>query len=173
MHEALSSRVGIAIFDRSHPCSTITSSMKNTPDTTGNSKPWTLAVRAVIHDDGGQMLLLRRSNVCRNFVGCWEWPGGKVDPGEDFASAVKRETKEETSLEVEITGVAGVTHFEAPAAHFVMLCMEVRVVGGKLSLSEEHDQYAWVAPSDFEKLPFTGQVKDFMLEYAARTEGQT
>ena len=117
--------------------------------------------------------MLRRSNVCRNFVGCWEWPGGKVDPGEDFASAVKRETKEETSLEVEITGVAGVTHFEAPAAHFVMLCMEVRVVGGKLNLSEEHDQYAWVAPSDFEKLPFTGQVKDFMLEYAARTEGQT
>lgn len=142
--------------------------MMSTPDTTVSSKPWSLAVRAVIHDDRSRMLLLRRSNVCRHFVGCWEWPGGKLDAGEDFESAVKRETKEETSLEVEITGVAGVTHFEAPAAHFVLLCMEVRLAGGELKLSEEHDEYAWVAPGDFPKFPFTGQVGEFMLEYARR-----
>ena len=137
----------------------------NIPATSG---PWRLAVRAVVHDAQGRMLLLRRSNVCRNFVGCWEWPGGKVDPGEDFASAVRRETREETSLEVEITGLAGVTHFAAPAAHFVMLCMEVKTIGGEFKLSEEHDDYAWVAPGDFPKLPFTGQVTQFMLEYAKR-----
>jgi 8-oxo-dGTP diphosphatase len=140
--------------------------MTNAPDTEGDAKPWSLAVRAVIHDNRGRMLLLRRSDVCRHFVGCWEWPGGKADPGEDFATAVKRETREETSLEVKLTDVAGVTHFETPTAHFVILCMEARVDGGDLRLSEEHDAFAWVAPADFQKLPFTGQVKDFMLEYA-------
>jgi 8-oxo-dGTP diphosphatase len=137
-------------------------------NTLATSKPWTLAVRAVVHDEQGRMLLLRRSNICRNFVGCWEWPGGKVDAGEGFASAVKRETREETSLEVEITGLAGVTHFEAPAAHFVPLCMEVKAIGGEFKLSEEHDEHSWVAPGDFPKLPFTGQVTQFMLEYSTR-----
>lgn len=163
-----SDRVGVAVLDHQRRHSSIASQMINSPHTAGSSKPWTLAVRAVIHDDQGRMLLLRRSQVCRNFVGCWEWPGGKLDTGEDFESAVKRETRGETSLEVEITGIAGVTHSEAPATHFVMLCLETRVVGGGLRLSEEHDQYAWVAPVDFQKLPFAGQVEEFMLEYSNR-----
>ena len=142
--------------------------MNKVPDTAGGSKPWSLAIRAVIRDGQGRLLLLRRSNVCRHFVGCWEWPGGKVDPGEDFASAVKREAREETSLEVEITGVAGATHFEAPAGHYVTLCLEARVGGGELVLSHEHDQNAWVAAEDLERLPLAPQLKDFMLEYSKR-----
>jgi 8-oxo-dGTP diphosphatase len=142
--------------------------MPTPANTLATPKPWALAVRAVIHDVQGRMLLLRRSDVCRNFVGCWEWPGGKVDPGEDFASAVKRETREEASLEVEITGLAGVTHFEAATAHFLLLCMETRTDGHGVKLSEEHDEYAWVAPEDFPKLHFTGRVAEFMLNYAKR-----
>jgi 8-oxo-dGTP diphosphatase len=142
--------------------------MNTVPDTTGASKSWGLAVRAIIRDGRGWMLLLRRSEVCRHFVGCWEWAGGKVEPGEDFASALKRETRAETSLEVEITGVAGVTHFEAPTGHFVTLCLEARVIGGKLNLSREHDQHAWVAAAEFPKLPLASQLKDFMLEYSKR-----
>jgi 8-oxo-dGTP diphosphatase len=167
-HTKASDEIGMLADNRFHSHRLIPSSMTTLANTSATSKPWTLAVRAVVHDAQGRMLLLRRSNVCRNFVGCWEWPGGKVDPGEDFASAVTRETREETSLEVEITGLAGVTHFEAPAAHFVTLCMEVKTIGGEFKLSEEHDQHAWVAPTDFPKLPFTGQVTQFMLEYATR-----
>jgi ADP-ribose pyrophosphatase YjhB (NUDIX family) len=50
-------------------------------------QPFRLAVKAVVIDDANRCLLLRRSAANKNFVGCWEWPGGKVDPGEDFASA--------------------------------------------------------------------------------------
>jgi len=114
------------------------------------------------------MLLLRRSNCCRHYVGCWEWPGGKVDPGEDFAGAVKREAREEMALEIELTGVAGVTHFEAPAGHYVTLCLEARIIGGELTLSHEHDQYAWGAAEDFERLSLATPLTDFMLEYSKR-----
>jgi 8-oxo-dGTP diphosphatase len=142
--------------------------MNQAPDTAAVPKSWSLAVRAVIRDERGRMLLLRRSDACRHFVGCWEWPGGKVDPGEDFASAVKREAREEMALEIELTGVAGATHFEAPAGHYVTLCLEARISGGKISLSHEHDQYAWVAAIDLPKLPLADQLKDFMLEYSRR-----
>jgi len=92
------------------------------------AKPFRLAVKAVVFDDANRCLLLRRSAANKNFVGCWEWPGGKVDSGEDFATAALRETAEEAGLQIELTGLAGVTSFEMPAASIVLLCMEARVV---------------------------------------------
>ena len=51
-------------------------------------KPFRLAVKAIILDGQQRCLMVRRSAFNHNFVGCWEWPGGKVDDGEDFAAAV-------------------------------------------------------------------------------------
>jgi len=53
-------------------------------NTEATVKPFRLAVKAVIFDDQQRCLLLRRSAINHHFVGCWEWPGGKVDEGEDF-----------------------------------------------------------------------------------------
>ncbi len=79
-------------------------------------KPFSLTMKAVIVDGEGRTLLIRRSKANKNFTGKWEWPGGKVDPGEDFAVAAVREAKEETGLDVELTAVAGVAQFEMPKA---------------------------------------------------------
>ena len=133
-----------------------------------SAKPFSLAVKAVIPDEAGRVLLLRRSAANKHFVGKWEWPGGKVDPGEDFADAVVREVKEETGLDVAITALAGATEFEMPRAHVVLLCLEARLTGGQLELSAEHDAAEWVTFADFRSLNLPEQVRDFMLEYAAR-----
>jgi len=135
-----------------------------------------LAVKAVIVDAEGRCLLVRRSFANARFAGCWEWPGGKVDPGEDFASAVVRETREETGLDVEITGLAGATAFEMPKVHVVLLCMEARITGGTLALSEEHDAAEWVPLANLVLCNLPAQHRDFMLAYAARhdkTGGRT
>ena len=132
------------------------------------AKRFGLAVKAVIFDEHGRCLPIRRSNQCRNFVGQWEWPGGKVDPGEDFADAVVREAKEETSLEVEITGLAGATQFEMPSINVVLLCMETRVIVGQTRLSEEHDDFVWVPLSNLDKWDIVESAKPLMLEYAKR-----
>ena len=134
-------------------------------------KPFSLAVKAIILDAGGRCLLVRRSIANLHFVGMWEWPGGKVDPGEDFASAVIRETREETSLEVEITGLAGATHFEMPKVNVVLLCMETRIVGGEIKLSDEHDQFMWVPLSELSRWPVPEQIAKFMLQYAKSKAG--
>jgi 8-oxo-dGTP diphosphatase len=54
---------------------------------------------AVIADDQGRILLARRPESAHQ-GGLWEFPGGKVDPGEDLAAALVRECREELGIEV-------------------------------------------------------------------------
>lgn len=129
-------------------------------------KPYSLGVRAVILDGRGACLLLRRSAANRHFAGAWEWPGGKLEPGEEFAPALVRETQEEIGLDVEITGLAGATAFELPAVHVVVLCMEARITGGAARLSHEHDAWEWTPLSEFAQRHLCEPVRAFMLDYA-------
>lgn len=131
-------------------------------------KPFRLTVKAVILDDQQRCLLVRRSASNHSFVGCWEWPGGKVDDGEDFATALLREVREETRLTVQITGLAGATMYEMPSLHMVLLCMEACRVSGEVRLSEEHDNLAWVPLTEFHKYTFSPGVDVLMLNYAKR-----
>ena len=132
------------------------------------SKPWVMAVKAVVVDAQNRTLLLRRSPVNRHFQDCWEWPGGKLDPGEDYATAVLRETREEIGLQVEITGLAGATTFEMVKVNVVLLCMEARITGGEMHLSEEHDAYDWVPLGELGGKKLAGGVGDFMIEYSRK-----
>jgi len=132
------------------------------------SKPFSLAVKAAIADADGRYLLLRRSAHNRNFVGCWEWPGGKLDAGEDFAAGLHREVAEETGLIVELTGLACTTTYEMPKANMVLLCMEARVISGGVRLSEEHDAFVWVPLADIPRYEYPPRISEMMLEYAVK-----
>jgi 8-oxo-dGTP diphosphatase len=54
---------------------------------------------------GGKILIAKRP-AGKHLAGFWEFPGGAVEPGETAEEAVKRELREETGLEVTITGRA-------------------------------------------------------------------
>jgi 8-oxo-dGTP diphosphatase len=133
-----------------------------------STKPYRLAVKAVIVDSQNRCLLIRRSRACHYFVGQWEWPGGKPDKAEDFTTALTREVREETSLEVEVCGLAGAAEFEMPAVHVILLCLEARRISGEIELSEEHDEFAWVPLSELPRWDLSTQLKPFMIEYAQR-----
>jgi 8-oxo-dGTP diphosphatase len=130
--------------------------------------PFTLAVKAVLFDPQGRCLLLRRSTANRNFAGYWEWPGGKLDPGEDFVTGLRREVREEAGLEIDLTALAGATQFEMPVAHVILLCLEARPHGTEVRLSEEHDDFAWVALDAWASYKFTPGVGEFMVDYARK-----
>lgn len=132
------------------------------------NKAWGVSARAAVKDDRGRILLLRRSNNSTSWVGCWEWPGGKANPGEDIADAAVREAGEETGLTIEVTGLAALFHFEMPRVNVITACFECRTVGGTLRLSDEHDQVAWVAPADLAKYNLVDAHRDAMLAYARR-----
>jgi 8-oxo-dGTP diphosphatase len=131
-------------------------------------KPFSMAVKAVILDDEGRCLLIRRSAHNTHFAGCWEWPGGKLDPGESFATGLKREVMEECGLTVELTGLAGAMEFEMPAVRVVLLCMEARLTGGTIRMSREHDDSAWVPLADLQNQTLPDHQRGFMLDYAKR-----
>lgn len=125
------------------------------------SLPFNLAVYAFIKyeapssKDNGKYLLIKRSESCKNFKGCWEAPGGKVDQGETFEHALKREIREETGLSVVLDGVAGVTDFvwpkDQPKFKVAALYMKAHTDFNDVKLSHEHKQYKWLLLSEFPK----------------------
>ena len=129
---------------------------------------YSLSVEAVILDGQWPCLLLQRSPHNENFVGNWEWPGGKVEAGKDFTRAMLCETRVETSLGIAITGLRGATQFEMTTTHVDVLCTQCRLISGKLKLSDEQEDFFWTPLSELPRPDLPDQTKPFMLNYAAR-----
>ncbi len=128
-------------------------------------KPYKLAVKAVVEDSEGRYLLIRRSLDSKHFGGTWDLPGGKVDEGEDFATALLRETLEETGLTVSLEDVAGATRYEMPAVRLAVLFMTAKVTSGKIQLSDEHNAYEWVSKQNLAEKDLSDQLRDFLIHY--------
>lgn len=102
-----------------------------------------LAVRALIFDDDGKILILKRSTESKTNPGKWELPGGKVDQGEDFDKALIREVYEETGLKITLDNVIGASQQNLPLIRAVHIIMAGKIEEGELNLSSEHEGYAW------------------------------
>ncbi|HTX44073.1 MAG TPA: NUDIX domain-containing protein, partial [Methanocella sp.] len=102
-------------------------------------KPFGLSVRAVIYDDRGRILLLKRSMRSKNYPGKWEFPGGKVDRGERFDDALLREVREETGLAVKLKRFIGATKAELSFVTAIQLVMEAEAPAGVPAISPEHE----------------------------------
>ncbi|MCK9151034.1 NUDIX hydrolase [Methanobacterium alcaliphilum] len=105
--------------------------------------PFKLVVRAVIKNQDGKILILKRSRDSRSNPCCWELPGGKVEPEEDFDKALIREIKEETNLNIVLKKAAGIAQQDLPYSHSIHVIMNVKVISGDLKISHEHEEYQW------------------------------
>ncbi len=94
---------------------------------------------ALVRD--GRVLASRRTEPPR-LAGLWEFPGGKVEPGEDDATALVRELREELQVEVVVGARLGEDlPIGATAVLRVYLC---ELVGGEPALVD-HDEHRWLA----------------------------
>ena len=97
-----------------------------------------VSVAAMVSNEKGEILLVK--SPWRG----WEYPGGLIEPGETFQEALHREIREESGVEVEITGFVGIC--KNVEKNIVNIDFTARYTGGQLQTSEESTDVRWATP---------------------------
>jgi 8-oxo-dGTP diphosphatase len=84
--------------------------------------PPTILVAAGVLVEGNRVLLTQRKRG-GHLAGLWEFPGGKVEPGEDPTEALRRELAEELGIDVEVGDIVDVTFHRYPEAGRAVLLL--------------------------------------------------
>ncbi len=107
-----------------------------------------LAAKAFIIKDNKLLLIKRRSNDVHK-PSQWDIPGGRLELGENPFIGLKRETKEEINLEIDILLPVDVHHFvRDDGQKITMIIFLCKPVTDNLKLSEEHTEYVWKNVND-------------------------
>jgi ADP-ribose pyrophosphatase YjhB (NUDIX family) len=117
---------------------------------------------ALVVDEAGRILLQRRADS-----GNWSLPGGTMELGETLGAAVVRETREETGLEVELTGILGVytdpghliAYEDGEVRQEFVVVFTARAVGGAVAVSAESTDVGYIEPADLDGLPMHESVR--------------
>ena len=94
-----------------------------------------VSVAALVTNAEGKILLV--NSPWRG----WEYPGGLIEPGETFEEALHREVREESGVEIEITGFVGIC--KNVERNIVNIDFTARYVSGELTTSEESTEVGW------------------------------
>ena len=120
-------------------------------------------VAAVIERDGKIFATQRGYGEYKDW---WEFPGGKIEPGETQCEALKREIMEELNTEINIDKFLLTINYDYPNFHLTMHCFLCSVISGNLELLE-HENARWLSPSELksvEWLPADIEVLDFIID---------
>ena len=126
-------------------------------------------VCAVVIDKSQRVLCVRKGATKYPYTSFkWEFPGGKVEPGETPQQALKREIMEELNTEIEVGELIDTIEYDYPTFHLSMDCFWAKVSVGELELKEaeaakwltkdELDSVAWL-PAD---ITLIGKIKECM-----------
>jgi 8-oxo-dGTP diphosphatase len=121
-----------------------------------------IAVKAVILNRTGELLMVREAKTHREGTihGRYHFPGGRIEPGEPYEAALRREIFEEVGLTIEIGNPLSVGEW-FPAIHghpnhIVAVFFQCRTSDPEVRLGPEYDDYRWVhadAVARYELMP--------------------
>lgn len=77
------------------------------------------------------------------FEGLWEFPGGKIEPGENCDEALKREIQEELGVNIAVDEFLCTTDYDYPSFHLTMHCYLCSIESGSIEL-REHKSARWL-----------------------------
>ena len=94
----------------------------------------TIEVVAAIIREGDRVLATQRGYG--EFEGMWEFPGGKIEPGESHHEALKREIREELAVEIVVEELVCTVEYDYPNFHLTMHCYFCSIANGEVELLE-------------------------------------
>ena len=109
----------------------------------------TIRVVAAIIRDKGRIFATQRGYG--PYKDGWEFPGGKIEPGETPEEALKREIREELDTEIEVGEPAGHIEYDYPEFHLSMDCFFCTLLSGSLTL-KEHEAARWLSPAELDSI---------------------
>ena len=98
-------------------------------------------VAAVIHKNGMIFATQRGYGAYKDY---WEFPGGKIEPGETPEAALIREIKEELNTTISIERFLTTVEYDYPEFHLSMDCYWCSILEGNLDLIE-HESASWLS----------------------------
>jgi 8-oxo-dGTP diphosphatase len=126
--------------------------------------PTVPCVGALVHDDAGRLLLVRRRN--EPGAGLWSVPGGRVERDEDDAAAVVREVAEETGLVVDVGDMVGEVLRHGPGGvTYAIRDYRCTVREGRLVAADDATDAGWVSAADLRSLPLVPQLREALEEW--------
>ena len=123
---------------------------------TMNERKHIVVVAAIIVRDGRIFATQRGYGDWKDW---WEFPGGKVEPGESPEDALKREIREELATEIEVDELLTTVEYDYPKFHLTMYCYLCTIISGDLSLLE-HEDARWLAIDELDSVKWLPADKD-------------
>lgn len=104
-----------------------------------------IKVAAAIIEREGRILATQRGYG--SYKDWWEFPGGKLEPGESPEEALVREIREELDTEIEVGDLLATVEYDYPEFHMTMSCFMCRMISGRLTLIE-HEAARWLSADE-------------------------
>jgi 8-oxo-dGTP diphosphatase len=109
-------------------------------------------VAAVVERDGKYLITQRREHAVLPLL--WEFPGGRVEPGEADEDALKRELRERLDAEAVIGGKLGEKIHEYDGYRVALALYSATLVEGRPLVARRVNDFRWVGSDEFERYPF-------------------
>lgn len=105
-------------------------------------------VAAIIRDDSGRIFATQRGYG--DWKDWWEFPGGKIEPGETPQQALRREIHEELEADIEVGELLRTIDYDYPQFHLTMHCFLCQLEGVVRLL--EHEAAKWLQPDELDSV---------------------
>ena len=100
-------------------------------------------------NDKGENIIFATQRGYGEFKGGWEFPGGKIEDGENPEDALKREIMEELGIEIKVGDMIDTIEYDYPSFHLSMDCFLAEIVSGDLVL-KEHEDAKWLTKEELD-----------------------